>query len=191
MAEVPRGEIIGVPESNRVLWHSLKRILKVVHYVQPILIEHMMTAPSQRDHAVQTVRVRVRRADRVEPARREGPNDHAFAVDALLRVHPVEQRAPLAVGALWVGQVGGRVASARNLDDDGGDPEAPPAFGPDRELGAVAIEAGEDDDAGRRVRGLSGEEIVDGDVGAFVREGVGVRNENLLDRMLAKAGRQE
>lgn len=132
----------------------------------------------------------MRRADRIKPARRERPHDNALAVNTRLCVHPVEQRAPLAVRARRIGRVRRGVARAGDLDNHRADAGAPKALSPHGELGAVAVEAGEDDDAGGGAegRGGGGEEVVDGNLSAFVWKRIGVRDEDFLHGVLAETG---
>jgi hypothetical protein len=96
---------------------------------------------------------------------------------------PLQQAREQPVRARRVPGVGGAVPRARDLEADEGDVVAAPALGPDGELGAVAVEAGDDDDGGDRAvcGGAGGELVVDGDGVAFVGEAVVVRNEDLVD----------
>ena len=64
-----------------------------------------------------------------------------------------------------------------------------PAFHPDGQLGPVAVEAGKDDYEGNRgrCRGRGWNLMVNRDLSAFATVGMGVRNDDLLDRMFTEA----
>lgn len=132
----------------------------------------------------------VRRAQRVVAARGEAPDDDARLVNGRLRGDEGEEGLELPVRAGGVARVGGGVAGARDLEDEGGDAAVEEGALPDGELGAVAVEAGEDDDERGGGGGGGGrrEEEVGGDGGAFVGEAGVVRDEDLADGVREEGG---
>lgn len=139
--------------------------------------------------AGQLVRVCVRDAHRVEATGAEGPECDFRLVDAVLLRDPVEQRGVEAVWRFGIRGRGGAVAGAGDFEDQGRDAVLAPAFHPDGEFGAVAVEAREDYEewGGRGWRCGGGEEVVGGDCGAFVGEAVGMRDLDFVDGVGAEA----
>ena len=161
----------------------------MINLPQPLRLKHIMAPAPQRHHARKPIRMRMRQPNRIVPPGRKRPHNQLLAVDALLRIDPVEQARVLPVRALRVVRQRGGVAGPGDLEDDGADALLAPAFHPHGQLGAVAVQARHDDDDGRGGgggRGL-GQQVVDGDVGALALDGVDVRDQDLLDRVLAQS----
>ena len=164
-------------------------IFQVVDMIQPLRVKHMVASTPQRHHPGEAVWMGVREPDPIIAACTKRPHRDPFAVHALLLLHPVQQARPLAIRGLGVVFQGGGVAGSGDFDDDAGDAVAPPAFHPDGELGAVAVEAGHDDEKRDWARGAGGvgKEVEDGDVGPFALDGVGVRDEYFVDGVFAES----
>ena len=109
---------------------------------------HILAPAAQRNNTRQLVLVRMRHPDGVIPARRKRPDSHLLRVDGLLLLYPVEQGAVQAVRGGRVVGSGRAVAGTRDLEHEGCDTELAPALHPYGELGAVSIQAGEDNDEG-------------------------------------------
>jgi len=107
-----------------------------------------MRTTTLADSAGEAVVVCVSHADGVVAARAEAPDAGLLAVEVRLVGDPVEETAELSVWRGRVGRDGGAVACTGDLEDECCDAVLAPAFHPDAEFGAVAVEAGDEDQKG-------------------------------------------
>lgn len=135
---------------------EIEGILARLRGVEPVGVEHVMTAAALRHDARETVGVGVREPQRKVPARAKRPHRHTRRVDGGLLVDPREHGVPHGVGGRGMARRGRVVAGAGNLHDECGHAERAPRFDPHRQVGAVAVEAGDDDDERGRARGCGG-----------------------------------
>ena len=115
---------------------------------------------------------------------REAPDDDLLRVDCFLAVDPVEDGGPLAVGRGRILASGRRVTGAGDLVDEGTDTFHAETLLPHSQFGAVAVEAGHDNDKRAWLRGrcLRREEEVDWDhIGDVIGRFVLVRDEDFFD----------
>ena len=57
----------------------------MIHFVQPLLLEHMVSATTQGDASQQAVFMGVSQSNRVVPTSREAPVDKLLVVDFLAK----------------------------------------------------------------------------------------------------------
>ena len=170
-------------EPNLLEW-----VFEVVHVVQPLLVKHVVSTTTKRDHTSQLVMMRMCHPDGVETTGTERPVHNLILLDAFLLGDPLEHARPLTVGTLGVHWCCGRVSCSRDFKDKGCDTNLAPALHPGAELGAVAVETGHDDNEGCGGLAAVGVEVIGGDFLAFAFDGVCVRDLDFYDWVLTKAG---
>lgn len=137
--------------------HSLKGILVIVRLAEPVFVEEVVNTGTLRNRPLQLLGMCVGDAHGIVAPATQAPCDHGLHVEYLLVLHPRENAVPQAIWTAGVFRVRWRVRCTGYLDNDHGPATADELVGPLGVVGAVAIEAGDEENGWDRVLWASGE----------------------------------
>lgn len=143
--------------------NSLEGILVIIRLPKPCFVEEVVNSCALRDCSLQLLGMCMGDAHGVIAPAAQAPRHHRLHIEDLLVLHPCENAVPQAIGAAGVFRIGGGVRGAGDLDNDHGPATADELVAALGVVGAVAIEASDEEDGGDRVLCAGGDGRADVD----------------------------
>jgi hypothetical protein len=167
--------------------YILEGVLKVVNLIQPLRVEHVVSATTKRHDTSKLIMMRVCHSDSIVPTSTESPAAHLVLDDVLLRRNPLKHTCPFSLGRLGVIGRSGRVTSSGNLEDECRNTNLTPSLHPYAELGTVAVKTRHDYE--ERSRGLAAVrvEVVSRNLRTLAFNGMLVGHLDFVNWVLAEA----